>query len=158
MNAQMNIGTVFSSWMAKYGTRRALRRATVNAHAKFAARYPQYAAALFDEHFLANRAADLLERYITSDDPPKSVELARAWAEQIHMREDTKVALVSELTPVASKFLLIFETDLVGRDWVGTRAALSSTSYRMDPMHTSDLAVACSFRHETSVGVDRERP
>lgn len=123
MNAQMNIGTVFSNWMAKSGTRRALRRATVNAHAKFAKRYPQYAAALFDEHFLANRAAGLLERYISSDDPLRSVELARAWADQIHMRKGTKAALVSELTPVASNFLFIFETELMGRDRVGKVAA-----------------------------------
>ena len=123
MNAQMNIGTVFSNWMAKSGTRWALRRATVNAHAKFAKRYPQYAAALFDEHFLASRAADLLERYITSDDPPKSVELAGAWAEQIHMREGTKAALVSELTPVASNFLFLFEAELMGKDRIGKVAA-----------------------------------
>ncbi|MCH7610988.1 MAG: hypothetical protein IIA89_12705 [Chloroflexi bacterium] len=90
--------------------------------AKFAVRYPQYAAALFDEHFLANRAAGLLERYITPDDPPKSVELAAAWAEQIHMREGTKAALVSELAPVASKFLFVFKTELMGREWNGQMA------------------------------------
>ena len=123
MDAQLNFGNVFSNWLAKYGRRRALRRATVNAHAKFAVRYPEYAATLFDEHFLANRAADLLERYITSDDPPKSVELARAWAEQIHMSERTKKALVSELTAVASSFLFLFETELMGRVWVGKVAA-----------------------------------
>ena len=119
----MNIGTVFSNWVTKYGRRRTLRRATVNAHAKFAKRYPEYAAALFDEHFLANRAADLLERYITSDDPPRSVELARAWADQIQMSKGTKAALVSELTPVASSFLYMFETELMGRDRVGNAAA-----------------------------------
>ncbi len=119
MDAQLNFGTLFSKWVAKYGRRRALRRATVSAHVKFAVRYPEYTAALFDEHFLANRAADLLERYITSENPPKAVELARAWAEQIYMSEGTKVALVSELTPVASNFLFMLETELVGRDWVG---------------------------------------
>ena len=96
--------------------RRALRRTTATAHAKFELRYPQYAAAFFNEHFGANRAAGLLERYITSDDPPKSVDLAGAWAEQIHMREGTKATLVSEFAPVASKFLFMFETELVGRD------------------------------------------
>jgi len=100
--------------------RRALRRATATAHAKFELRYPEYAAAFFNEHFVANRAAGLLERYITCDDPPKSVELAAAWAEQIHVREGTKAALVSELAPVASLF--VFETELMGREWNGQMA------------------------------------
>ena len=102
--------------------RRALRRATVTANAKFELRYPQYAAAFFNEHFVANRAPGLLERYITCDDPPKSVELAAAWAEQIHIREGTKAALVSELAPVASKFLFMFETEPMGREWNGQMA------------------------------------
>ena len=102
--------------------RRALRRATATAHAKFELPYPEYAAAFFNEHFGANRAAGLLERYLTSYDPPKSVDLAAAWAEQIHMREGTKVALVSELAPVASKFLFVFETELMGREWNGQMA------------------------------------
>ena len=122
MDAQLNFRTVFSNWLPKYGRRRALRRATVSAHVKFAKRYPEYTAALFDEYFLANRAADLLERYITSENPPKSVELASAWAEQIYMSEATKKRLVSELASVASDFLLMFETEVIGRDLVGTVA------------------------------------
>ncbi len=118
MDAQLNFGNVFSNWLPKYGRRRALRRAAARAHVKFAKRYAEYAAALFDEHFLANRAADLLERYITSENPPKAVELASAWAGQIHLSEGTKKALVSELAPVASDFLLMFENELIGRKWV----------------------------------------
>ncbi len=125
MDAQLNFGTVFSKWLPKYGRRRALRRAAARAHGKFAKRYAEYAAALFDEHFLANRAANLLERYITSENPPKAVELASAWAEQIHMSGGTKRALVSELTAAASDFLFMFETEVIGRDLVGKMAPQS---------------------------------
>lgn len=118
MDAQLNSGTVFSKWLATYRCRRALRKATVGAYEKFGKRYPQYAAALFDEHFLANGAADLLGRYATSENPPTSVELASAWAEQIYMNQGKRKALVSELAPVASDFLFVFETELNGRDFV----------------------------------------
>ena len=37
----LNFGSVFSNWLAKYGMRRALRRATATAHAKFELRYPE---------------------------------------------------------------------------------------------------------------------
>ena len=38
------------------------------------------------------------------------------------MREGTKAALVSELAPVASKFLFVFKTELMGREWNGQMA------------------------------------
>ena len=126
MDAQLNFGTAFSTWLEKHGKRRALRKATTNALMKFAKRYPEYAAALFDEHFLANRAADLLGRYISSENPPKSVELAEKWAAQVHMGEGTRAAVVSKLTPAASDFLYMLENELIRGDVV--RKAVTQTS------------------------------
>lgn len=119
MNAQLSFGTVFTNWMPKFGR----RRAAVRAHVKFEKRYPEYSAALFDEHFLANQADNILSRYISSERPQVSFELARAWAGQVWMNEDSKAALILEVVPAAADYLRLFESALSGRDVVGEMAA-----------------------------------
>lgn len=63
--------------------RRVLRRALARAHAHFARQYPERAASLFDEHFLAQRAELLLLGHLTRGAPLDPATLAQEWAEQI---------------------------------------------------------------------------
>ncbi len=74
----------------------------------FARKHPEWAASLFDEHFLTHRAAPILARHLASPIPPDAVALAHAWTEQIWVAPDQRRAKLDELTPIAADFLRAF--------------------------------------------------
>jgi hypothetical protein len=62
-------------WVRRLVFRAALKRA----YTSFAGYYPQWAASLFDEHFLNHGATSLLAGYIREGRLPQASQLALAW-------------------------------------------------------------------------------
>jgi hypothetical protein len=102
-------------WLRGLFFRMALKRA----YTSFAGYYPQWAASLFDEHFLRHGAALLLASYKQNGTLPQASELALVWDDQLG---PTTAAIrerrMAELIPVAADFL----------DWLAVELAISSFS------------------------------
>jgi hypothetical protein len=92
--------------------RRRVQNVITIAHKDFSRRYPQWKAALFDEHFLTTRVAPLLvvsgqNNYCL--DPKK---LAREWANQLTFNAENRKAFIAELTSILPEFLGQIEQEL----------------------------------------------
>ncbi|HXF60294.1 MAG TPA: hypothetical protein VNK95_01675, partial [Caldilineaceae bacterium] len=61
-NAVLKVERALMQWLNQDYRRRVLRAAALAAYAEFARRRPDWAAALFDEHFIRSRALPLLEQ------------------------------------------------------------------------------------------------
>ena len=90
---------------------RALRQAVVRAATHFARQYPHWVAALFDQHFLTQRAMPLFERYLQPTAPPTAAELAAAWFAQFRF-VDARMHYLADAVPVAADFLQYLEAEL----------------------------------------------
>jgi hypothetical protein len=101
-----------TSGLANRYRRRALRRAAQRAHAAFARQYPEWQAALFDEHFVARRVLPLLERRPPGA-LPTSAALAHAWAAQFGRPGAARRRIqAARLMPAAAWFLEALEREL----------------------------------------------
>jgi hypothetical protein len=86
--------------------------AVTSAFAAFAGMHPEWAASLFDLHFLTHRAQPILEQYARGDLTDPATALANAWADQLSHEGEVRAWRVRELIPVASDFLCLFKTEL----------------------------------------------
>jgi hypothetical protein len=101
------------TWLRHAPQRSAFRAALASAYSTFVCRHPQWAAALFDEHFLTHRAIPLLARCVTRDGQPTPGGLAAAWADQMALMEGPRRQwLIAALTPAAADFLRWLEAEL----------------------------------------------
>ena len=115
-------------WLVRDYRRRTFRNAKIRACAAFVQAHPKWHEYLFDEHFLENGAAGILDGYLAGR-VPAPVELALAWADQWGWQAQTRARLVAELTPVSAAFLTLFEVELYSA-WrmAPTVAPISSSS------------------------------
>ena len=95
--------------------RLAFQVALSRAYTAFVRHYPQWAASLFDEHFLTHRAAPFLARCLTRGAAPDPVELAGAWADQMSLAAAERQRRIAELTPACADFLGWLESELRAR-------------------------------------------
>ena len=121
------ISTTFADWFTRVGQpaaktttvqrTRSFDQAVRHSMQRFAAAHPEWAAARFDEHFLAHGAASLLAAYRQ----PNSVgtqlatgaELALAWDKQLGAAAAaTRWRRIAELSPLATQFLKMLEDEL----------------------------------------------
>lgn len=92
--------------------RRQVKQALRNIYPTFAQKYPQWSVSLFDTHFLAHRAAPLIEHCLHRNRRPTLDLLTTAWATQLWCLEATRQRRVAELNPVAHDFLHMLATEL----------------------------------------------
>lgn len=107
--------TAAPEWIRRLVFRAALKRA----YTSFAGYYPQWAASLFDEHFLNYGAASLMAGYIRDGRLPQASQLALDWDAQLGPDSPAvRERRIAELTPVAADFL----------DWLTLELAISPFS------------------------------
>ncbi len=80
---------------------RVLRQAVARASTHFARQHPRWVAALFDQHFLTQRAMPLFERYLQPAAPPTAAELAAAWFAQFPYA-GARMQYLADAVPVAA--------------------------------------------------------
>lgn len=93
-------------WLERVYQHRALHRVISHIYPAFARQYPEWAAYMFDEHFLHHLAFPVLARYLGYKVVPPPFELAQIWAEQFTwFNLEMKERHVSQLMPIANDFL-----------------------------------------------------
>ena len=95
--------------------RLAFKIALGRAYTAFARHCPQWAASLFDEHFLTHRAAPFLAGCLTRGASPDPAELAGAWADQMSLPAGERQRRIAELTPACADFVGWLESELRAR-------------------------------------------
>lgn len=113
ISAQTRVETQQSSIDAQLALQRA--------YEAFRREYPQWAASLFDEHFLTHNAAPYLAGGSEASDTFIARALANAWADQLSLSAEPRRQLIVVLTPAAARFVKLFEREL------RTQAALTLT-------------------------------
>ncbi|MBE7555294.1 MAG: hypothetical protein HS126_29950 [Anaerolineales bacterium] len=107
--------TTAPGWIRRLVFPAALKRA----YTGFAGYYPQWAASLFDEHFLNYGATSLMVGYIRDGRLPQASPLALDWDAQLGPDSPAvRERRIAELTPVAADFL----------DWLTLELAISPFS------------------------------
>ncbi len=100
------------TWLQARFQRFILHRAAGRAYQHFARQYPLWDASLFDESFVLRAATPLIQGYLNGS-TPDAVALARGWAEQMWYRDEAmRQRLIAQLTPAATAFLSLLETEL----------------------------------------------
>lgn len=103
----------FSSWQRARDQRR-VHRAIARTAKHFAELYPEWAALLFDRHFLLHRGRPIIERHLAAPTATDAFDLALAWAEQWPaLRSALRKRHLQGLTPVAAEFLRLLVLDLI---------------------------------------------
>jgi AAA ATPase domain len=103
-------------WLGRDPQQLAFQAALASALATFADQHPDWAASLFDQHFLSGPAAPLLARCLTSSGAPEAEDLAAAWADQLGSDQATREEWIAKATPVAAHFLHTLEKELRHRE------------------------------------------
>lgn len=89
-----------------------LQRAVKNAYARFAPKYPTWAASLFDMHFLTHHAAPILAEYANSGTSEAAHALAGAWVDQLAWYSKAREQRINEMIPIAAVFLCLLDAEL----------------------------------------------
>ncbi len=102
-------------WMQRQQAR-VFTQAIQTVYTRWAARNQPWANAFFDEYFLLQRAAPLLEQYQLGKTGATHFILANQWADQFHFTETRRQQLVTELAPVAANFLYLLKLELCAQE------------------------------------------
>ena len=92
-------------WLVHSYQRRTLRRAVRHAYAHFARIYPNWVAALFDEHFVNARVLPRLHRAAEAGEKVTPVEIADLWARQVSLMPTLRQEHTARIMPAATHFL-----------------------------------------------------
>jgi hypothetical protein len=93
--------------------------ALTRTYATFARAYPEWTAALFDQTFLAGRAAPLLARCIVRGERPTGRELASLWCDELGIARQRRRGWIERIEPASANFLRWFHAELRSRDEFG---------------------------------------
>lgn len=104
-----------ASWLKKDPQELAFKVALTRAYNRFADKHPEWAATLFDEHFIKNSGAPLLLRCLQPADAPDGKELATLWANHLSGNKASRKQRIAQATPIASEFLREFNQQLRAR-------------------------------------------
>jgi hypothetical protein len=99
-------------WLVQSYQRRTLRRAVRQAYANFAIRYPQWVAALFDEHFVYTHLLPMLQGAAQRGDKVTPVEVTETWARQISIMPSLRQQHMARMIPAATHFLCMVAEEL----------------------------------------------
>lgn len=102
-------------WLGRDLQRLAFQVALTRAYTAFVQRHPDWAATLFDEHFLVHGAAPLLAQTLLRASPATPTAFAAAWADQLTLAPEGRARRIAELTPVAADFLQLLDREVRAR-------------------------------------------
>ncbi len=113
----------FVDWLARDLQWRTLRHATLAAQREFARRWPDWQAALFDEHFVLTWALPLLMDAATDNTRLPAPVLAAAWAHQFGADPADHQRRQAAAMPMAACYLqlvaAVLEIEYDGAAWRG---------------------------------------
>jgi hypothetical protein len=99
-------------WLVESYQRRTLRRAVRHAFSTFARTYPNWVAALFDEHFVQFHLLPLLQRAAEAGEKVTPAQVAEIWARQVSMLPSLREKHIARIMPAATHFLCMVADEL----------------------------------------------
>lgn len=124
MDFLMNFERATMQWLVQKYQRRTLRRVVRQAYAHFARKYPNWVAALFDEHFVNNHLLPLLHTSIERGDKIQAWQVAELWANQISLLPSQRQQHRAAIMPAATRFLCLLADALAESQVVGGAPSL----------------------------------
>jgi hypothetical protein len=119
----LTIERALMQWLAKDYRQRTLRSAALAAYGEFACRHPEWAAALFDEHFVLTQALPMLVKAAAQHQQVTPGALAEAWAQQMGSAPALHQRRQAAATAMAAYYLELvaeaLELGYDGRHWLG---------------------------------------
>ncbi len=112
MNTFMYVERATMQWIVQSYERRTLRRAVRQAYSTFARHYPNWVAALFDEHFVLTHLLPMLQRANDAGDKVTPAQVAELWARQVSMLPSLRQKHSARMVPAATHFLCLVADEL----------------------------------------------
>jgi hypothetical protein len=105
MDAFMYLERTTMQWLVQSYERRTLRRAVRQAYTIFARQYPNWVAALFDEHFVNTHLLPILQRAADAGDKVTPMQVAELWVRQVSILPTLRQKHIARVMPAATHFL-----------------------------------------------------
>ncbi len=99
-------------WLVQRYQRRAMRRAVRQAYVAFARQYPNWVAALFDEHFVITHLMPVLQRAAEADQQVTPAQVAELWVRQVSILPSIRQKHSARVLPAATHFLCMVADEL----------------------------------------------
>jgi hypothetical protein len=112
MEPFMNLERTTMQWLVQSYQRRNLRRAVRQAYFTFARHYPNWVAALFDEHFVITHVLPTLQRAADAGNTVTPLQVAELWARQVSMLPSLRQKHCARMIPAATHFLCMVADEL----------------------------------------------
>lgn len=110
-------------WLVQGYQRHTVRQATIQAYRTFARQYPQWVAALFDEHFVLTHLLPLLQKVSSTGEKVTPLQVTQLWARQITVLPSMRQKHMVKMMPAATAFLYMVADELAETQ-VGLNAAV----------------------------------
>jgi hypothetical protein len=99
-------------WLVQRYQRRTLRRAVRAAYVTFARTYPNWVAALFDEHFIHTHMLPALHHAAERGETVTARQIADLWVRQVSILPTLRQKHSARVIPVATHFLCMVADEL----------------------------------------------
>jgi len=128
MDTVMNFERATMQWLVHGYQRRTLRRGVHEAYLTFARTYPNWVAALFDEHFINTHLLPQLHNATQGGDKVTARQVAELWARQVSMLPSLRQKHIARVVPVAAHFLCMVADELAAMQVDATTNMLVETA------------------------------
>lgn len=112
MDTLMYLERATMQWLTQSYQRRTLRRAVRHAYGVFARTYPNWVAALFDEHFVNTRLLPLLHQAAQAGAKVTPTQVAELWVRQVSIFPTLRQKHSARIIPAATHFLCMVGDEL----------------------------------------------
>ena len=128
MDIWMSLERATMQWLVQRYQRRTLRRAAQQAYLEFARKYPNWVAALFDEHFVDNHLLPLLHNSAEQGEKVGARQVADLWVRQVCLLPSQRQKYSAAILPAATHFLCMLANALAESQVVKHAPALVETA------------------------------
>ena len=111
MNLANTLAQNIRSMVAGYTNRNARRTAIRSALMRVTNAHPEYRGVGFDEHFMLNKAAELMKPFVAGGPLPTSDALLTAWASQFPFSNESAKRAIANIRPVITDFLYVLDSE-----------------------------------------------
>jgi enterochelin esterase-like enzyme len=109
MNINMNQITKVRPQLNNLTSKRRIRKSVLTSYRNVTRQYPQWQAALFDEHFVDTHMVPMVETAVRNGERVYASQLADEWSQQLRLNERSRQELVAELVPLVDKIFCNME-------------------------------------------------
>lgn len=114
-----NVQSMVNIYKIRNARQKAVRSALMSAISV----HPEYSGVGFDEQFMKNTAAELMDPFLAGGSLPTPDALLSAWTSQFPFSEESAKRAVANLAPLVTEFLYVLEQEVSSTDMVAKAAS-----------------------------------